>query len=87
MQYDFPSEIKTMIEDRLATGKYASEEDVLQHALRALSEYDETVVDIQQAMEDEAAGRLRPFQEVDDEIRRDGSKSEETTVPLQQSAG
>ena len=70
MQYDFPSEIKTMIDDRLATGKYASEDEVLQRALRALREYDETVGDIQEAMADEAAGRLRPLHEVDDEIRR-----------------
>jgi Arc/MetJ-type ribon-helix-helix transcriptional regulator len=70
MRYDFPSEIKTMIDDRLATGRYASENEVLQRALRALTEYDETVSDIQQAMYDEAAGRIRPLHDVDDEIRR-----------------
>lgn len=70
MRYDFPTEIKTMIEDRLATGKYASEDEVLQRALHRLTEYDETVSDIQEAMDDEAAGRLRPLRDVDDEIRR-----------------
>ena len=70
MRYDFPSEIQTMIADRMATGKYASEKEVLRRALRTLAEYDETVTDIQEGMDDEAAGRLRPLNDVDDEIRR-----------------
>ena len=70
MRYDFPSEIKTMIADRMATGKYASEDEVLRRALRTLSEYDEAVSDIQEGLDDEAAGRLRPLNAVDVEIRR-----------------
>ena len=69
MRYDFPSEIKTMIDDRLATGKYASEDDVLRRALRALADYDEAVADVQEGMADEAAGRLRSLNAVDAEIR------------------
>ncbi len=69
MRYDFPGEIKTLIEDRMATGRYASEDDVLRRALRALAEYDEAIADIQEGMDDEAAGRLRPLTAVDDQIR------------------
>ena len=70
MRYDFPSEIKTMIADRMASGKYATEDEVLRRALRTLAEYDETVTDIQEGMNDEAAGRLRPLDAVDAGIRR-----------------
>jgi Arc/MetJ-type ribon-helix-helix transcriptional regulator len=70
VQYEIPSEIKTMIADRMATGKYATEVEVLRRALRTLAEYDEAVTDIQEGMDDEAAGRIRPLDAVDVEIRR-----------------
>ena len=69
MRYDFPGEIRTLLEGRMATGKYASEDDVLRRALRALTDYDQAIADIQQGMDDEAAGRLRPLNAVDSEIR------------------
>ncbi len=69
MRYDFPGEIRSLIEDRMATGKYDSEDDLLRRALRTLAEYDEAIADIQEGMDDEAAGRLRPLNVVDAEIR------------------
>ena len=70
MRYEFPGEIKTLMASRMATGKYASEDDVLRRALRALADYDEAIADIQEGMDDEAAGRVRPLDAVDSEIRR-----------------
>jgi len=70
MQYPFPPEIEQLVTAQLATGKYSSENDVLMHALRSLTNYDESVADIQQGIADEAAGRIRPLQVVDLEIRQ-----------------
>jgi Arc/MetJ-type ribon-helix-helix transcriptional regulator len=68
--YELSEEIKTLVDERLATGKYASEDEILLLALQRLREYDDTVSDVQEGMEDEAAGRLRPLHEADAEIRR-----------------
>ena len=70
MSYDLSEPIRTLVNERLATGKYASEDEVLLCALQTLREYDESVADIQDGIDDEAAGRLRPLREVDAEIRR-----------------
>jgi hypothetical protein len=63
-------EIRTLVAERLATGKYATENDVLLQALHRLREYDDTVADVQEGIDDEAAGRIRPLTEADAEIRR-----------------
>lgn len=61
MPYAFPPEIKQLIEQNLATGMYASEEEVLQAALHALSEYHATVADIRQGMIDYEQGHGEPL--------------------------
>ncbi len=68
--YELSGEIKTLMDERLATGKYASKDEVLLQALHRLREYDETVADVKEGMADESAGRLRPLQQADAEIRR-----------------
>ena len=70
MPHDFSTTLKDLIDQQLATGKYSDEEDVLLHALHALQDYNESVADIQEGMNDEAAGRLRPLDEVDSDIRQ-----------------
>jgi hypothetical protein len=39
-------------------------------ALQSLKEYDEAVADIQEGLDDEAAGRVRPLGEFDAEFRQ-----------------
>ena len=70
MTYEFSEPIKTLVDERLASGKYATEDEVLLRALQTLREYDQTVADIREGMDDEAAGQLRPLLEADAEIRR-----------------
>ena len=63
MAYPFPTEIKQLIDDRMASGRYGCEDDVLLEALRSLVEYDEAVADVQEGIRDEASGRIRPLGE------------------------
>jgi Arc/MetJ-type ribon-helix-helix transcriptional regulator len=71
MSYEFPNDIQQMIDLQMATGRYVSQDQLLFEALRTLSDYDQAVADIQEGMEDERAGRLRPIAEVDADIRRE----------------
>lgn len=70
MSYELSELVMTLLDERLATGKYASEDEVLLRALQMLREYDEALADIQDGMDDEVAGRLHPLNEADGEIRR-----------------
>ena len=70
MPYAFPPEIKQLIDQNMATGMYASEEDVLQAALHALSDYHAAIADIRQGMVDYEQGRGEPLSEAMADIRR-----------------
>ncbi|MCY2991980.1 MAG: type II toxin-antitoxin system ParD family antitoxin [Planctomycetota bacterium] len=70
MIYPFPDPIRQLLDERLASGRYASEDEVLVQALQSLKEHDEVVADIQEGLEDEAAGRVRPLREFDAELRQ-----------------
>jgi Arc/MetJ-type ribon-helix-helix transcriptional regulator len=70
MSYAFPPDIRELIDQNMATGIYASEEDVLQAALHALSEYHATIADIRQGMIDYDAGRGEPLSDAMADIRR-----------------
>jgi Arc/MetJ-type ribon-helix-helix transcriptional regulator len=77
MSYAFPREIKLLIEQNMATGKYASEEDVLQAALHALSDYHATIADIRQGIIDYEQGRGEPPPEAMADVRQQlGSRLE-----------
>ena len=56
--------IDELVEERLATGRYRSREDVLLRALRQLAHHEQLLADLEAAAEDEAAGRLRDADEV-----------------------
>jgi Arc/MetJ-type ribon-helix-helix transcriptional regulator len=56
MSYGFPPEIRQLIDQNMATGRYLSEDDVLQAALHVLSEYNATVADIRQGISDYELG-------------------------------
>ena len=70
MSYAFPPEIKQLIDKNMATGIYGSEDDVLQAALLALSEYNATVGDIRQGVSDYNQGLGESLSEAILDIRQ-----------------
>lgn len=69
MSYAFPPEIRQLINQNLATGIYASEEQVLQAALHALSDYHSTIDDIRHGMIDHEKGLGQPLPQALAEVR------------------
>jgi len=69
MQYEVPPDVDQQIRQHVATGHYASEAEVLREAMRALESRDQEIAAIQAGIDDMEAGRVRPFEEVDAEIR------------------
>ena len=70
MTHQFPPDVEAQLRERMATGQYASEVDVLRDALRALKRQDQDVAAIKEAITDmEAGDRGRPFDEFVDEFR------------------
>ena len=59
MPYDLPADLRQEIEQRMASGQYASEEDVLREAMRALKSREEEIAAIQAGIDDMEAGRVR----------------------------
>ena len=57
------------IKQRMKTGQYASEDEVLREALRALKLRDDEVAAIQEGIDDMEAGRVKPLREFDREFR------------------
>jgi Arc/MetJ-type ribon-helix-helix transcriptional regulator len=70
MSYPFPPEIKQLIDQNLATGMYASEEEVLHAALNVLSDYNATLADIRQGRLDYEQGRGEPLADAMADIRQ-----------------
>ena len=71
MAYQFPPDVQDQLRQHMATGQYATEEDVLRNALRALKLQDEDVTAIRDAIADmEAGDRGKPFDEFAEEFRR-----------------
>jgi Arc/MetJ-type ribon-helix-helix transcriptional regulator len=64
-----PPDVHDQIRQYVATGHYASEDEAFRAAMRALAFHDEEVAAVQEGVSDMVAGRLRPFEEVDVEIR------------------
>jgi putative addiction module CopG family antidote len=65
--------LEQAIQRQMASGRYASEIDVLEAALQALARRDELraelFADIKESLADEQAGRTQSLQEVDAEFR------------------
>lgn len=71
MAYQFPLDLLEQLKDRLATGLYASEDEDLREALRALKRQDEDFAAVKEAIADmEAGDRGKPFVEFVEEFRR-----------------
>ena len=62
-------ELERLVREKLASGKYESQEDVLRAALRALDEQEEIVAGIQEGYDDLQAGRYKTLEEADAEFR------------------
>ncbi len=64
MNAEVASSIDELVEQRLATGRYHSREDVLLKALRQLADHEDLLADVEASEEDEAAGRLVDAEDV-----------------------
>jgi predicted transcriptional regulator len=69
MSYPFPPELDRLVRQKLASGEYTSEDEVLLEAMHALVDRDEALAGIQEGLDDMQAGRTRPLREVDAELR------------------
>lgn len=70
MAHQFPPDVEDQLRERMATGQYASEDDVLRDALRALKQQDQDMAAIREAITDmEAGDKGRPFDEFVDGFR------------------
>lgn len=65
-----PPDLDQQVKHYLASGQYQTEEDVLRDALRALADEQQVLDDIRQGMEDLEAGRGRPLEAVDADVRK-----------------
>jgi putative addiction module CopG family antidote len=72
MTIDVSPEMKQRVEDRLASGRYGSPDELLQEAFDALDEKEQlkrSVAAIRKSVADEKAGRVRPVQEAVNELK------------------
>ena len=71
MIYQFPPDLEDEINERMASGQYASQDDLFRDALRALRLQDADVTAVKQAIADMEAGDLGiPFDEFVEEFRQ-----------------
>lgn len=69
MSLDLPSDVSATLNSFIIHGGYRDEVEVIREALSAL-EYRRNVAAIAEGVADLEAGRYRPFDEVDAEIRK-----------------
>jgi len=69
MSVDLAPDIWNEIQRQLATGSYASHDEVLRDALTALRSREQEVLAIQEGIDDMEAGRITPIREFDREFR------------------
>jgi Arc/MetJ-type ribon-helix-helix transcriptional regulator len=71
MGFPFPPSLQPFVRDRMASGKYASEEELLHDAFLALSEEEEDVAAVREAVAQWQAGDPGiPLDEAVEAIRR-----------------
>jgi hypothetical protein len=69
MSYNFPPEIKSLVDQNMALGMYPTEDHLLQAALHVLSDYHATVADVRQGVADFEHGHFQDISETFGEIR------------------
>jgi Arc/MetJ-type ribon-helix-helix transcriptional regulator len=70
MSYVPSTEVLSLVQQHIASGRFASEEDVLLEALRVLDEKEQTIAAVAAGYEDVKAGRHRPLADSDAGFRR-----------------
>lgn len=79
MTYSFPPDIAQLVRDRMATGRYGSEDELLRNALQALSERDEDLDAIRAALAEWHSGDEGiPLDEAIEQIRQNHQIAERT---------
>jgi putative addiction module CopG family antidote len=77
MGYHFPADVKQLVETQMAGGHYASEDDLLRDALKALSAEESEVEAIRAALAELDAGDPGiSIDEAFDQIRRESRRVE-----------
>jgi putative addiction module CopG family antidote len=56
MPYPFPPDLQELVVEQMASGRYASEEDLLRSALRALAEEEQDLEAVREALAELRAG-------------------------------
>ena len=69
MTISLTPELDQVLKEKLASGRYASVEEVLTAAFRALDEEEETIAAVLEGNADFEAGRYRTLEEADAEFR------------------
>lgn len=69
MSVDLSPDVLNEIQRQVATGVFASPDEVLREALAALREREQELLAIQAGIDDMEAGRVRPIHEFDREFR------------------
>ena len=69
MSYEFPPDIRALVDRNLAIGGYTTDDQVLEAALNALSDYHQTISDLREGMKDYADGRSQPLEEAFQDVR------------------
>ncbi|MEX0977967.1 MAG: hypothetical protein WDZ48_03900 [Pirellulales bacterium] len=75
MTYEFPPDVDKLVKQQMALGGYASEDEVLRHALEVLGqfafspeeineEYRQSLSAIRDGIADMEAGRMRPLRDI-----------------------
>ena len=71
MPYLFPPDVDQLVKTRMATGYYRSEDELLRHALEALTEQDDDLAAVQEALAELNEGDSgQPLDEAFREIRQ-----------------
>ena len=71
MAYSFPQDVQQLIDARMASGHYRSEDDVLRDALRALRDEEEDLEAVREAVAELQAGDPgTPLEEAFNIVRR-----------------
>ena len=68
MAYHFPPDLQHLVDAQMSTGRYRSQDHLIERALRFLDDYDQAVGEIEEGILDEQEGRTRSLTEIAAEI-------------------